>query len=125
MSNSESIFNKDDFVYLKDGDNIESSGYKLNTVLMSQQIPAMKTMNDNSQTGGSVSSLFNNLAVPAGLLLLQQKSLKHYENDNGNDSIVNDDLFDKLIKMAGPNKNKKLTKRKHKSKKSDRKTKRR
>jgi hypothetical protein len=82
-------------------------------------------MNNNSQSGGSVSSLFNNLAVPAGLLLLQQKSLKHYENDNGNDSIVNDDLFDKLIKMAGPNKNKKLTKRKHKSKKSDRKTKRR
>lgn len=125
MSNNENIFNKDDFVYLKDGDNIESSGYKLNTVLMSQQMPAMKTMNNNSQSGGSVSSLFNDLAVPAGLLLLQQKSFKHYENDNGNDAIVSDDLFDKLLKMAGPNKNKKLTKRKHKSKKSDRKTKRR
>jgi len=125
MSNNESIFNKEDFVYLKDGDNIESSGYKLNAVLMSQQMPAMKTMNNNSQSGGSVSSLFNDLAVPAGLLLLQQKSLKHYENDNGNNSIVNDDLFDKLIKMAGPNKNKKLTKRKYKSKKSHMKTKRR
>lgn len=98
---------------------------------MNEKLPAMKTMNTDSQVAGgndSVSSILNNLAVPAGLLLMQQKSLKHYENVNeNNDQVVNDDLFDKLLKMAGPNnnnKNKKLTKRKLKSK-HHRKTKRR
>lgn len=130
METVESIFNKDDFVYLKNGQNVESSGYKINSLLMNEQIPAMNTMNNESQVaGGSVSSILNNLAVPAGLLLMQQKALKHYKDENKtNEQVVNDDLFDKLFKMAGPNKNKKLTK-KHKNKGSNkgsnRKTKRR
>ena len=126
--NQESIFNKNDFVYLKNGDTIESSGYKINSLLMNEKIPAMKTMNTAHQVAGGntcVSSLLNDLAVPAGLLLMQQKSLKHYENANkNNDQVVSDDLFDKLLKMAGPSKNKKLTRRKLKSK-NHRKTKRR
>lgn len=128
MSNEESVFNKNDFVYLKNGDSIESSGYKINSLLMNEKIPPLKTMNSGAQVaGGSVSSLLNDLAVPAGLLLIQQKAQKHYKDDNDNDTnkVVDDDLFDKLLKMAGPNKNKKLTKRKHKSKGNNRKTKRR
>lgn len=127
--NKESVFNRDDFVYLKNGDTVESSGYKINSLLMNEKLPPMKTMNTDSQVAGgnrSVSSILNDLAVPAGLLLMQQKSLKQYENVNENSNqVVNDDLFDKLLKMAGPNnKNKKLTKRKLKSK-HHRKTKRR
>lgn len=127
MSTEESVFNKNDFVYLKNGDTIESSGYKINSLLMNEKIPALKTMNTGSQVaGGSVSSLLNDLAVPAGLLLIQQKALKHYNQDNESDEqVVNDDLFDKLLKMAGPTKNKKLTKRNHKSKSNNRKTRRR
>lgn len=126
MASENNIFNKNDFVYFKNGDEIESSGYKINTALMSQDVPVMKTINTNNQTGGSVSSIFNKLAVPAGLLLLQQKSIKHYSDSQGHGSdnkIIGDDLFDKLLKMAGPSKNKKNTKRKLKSK-NNRKTKR-
>lgn len=124
MASENNIFNKNDFVYLKNGDEIESSGYKINTALMSQNVPVMKTINTNNQTGGSVSSIFNNLAVPTGLLLLQQKSIKHYSDGNVSDNnIIDDNLFDKLLKMAGPLKNKKNTKRKLKSK-NNRKTKR-
>jgi hypothetical protein len=130
-NNNETIFNQNDFVYLKNGDNIESAGYKINSVLLSQGMSPMKTTNigdtlaySSSQTGGNVSSLLNDFAVPAGLLLLQQKSLKHYKEDN-NDEVIKDDLFDKLIKLATPIKNKKFTKRmKSKSSKSLRKTKR-
>ena len=129
ISTQERLFNNNDFVYLKNGDSVESSGYTINSLLMNEKIPVMKTMNTNSQVAGgnnSVSSLLNNLAVPAGLLLMQQKTLKHYKDDNVNDEqVVNDDLFDKLLKMAGPNKNKKQTKRKHKMKERNRKTKRR
>jgi len=125
MTTENNIFNKNDFVYLKNGDEIESSGYKINTALMSQNVPVMKTINNPKQTGGSVSSVFNNLAVPAGLLLVQQNSIKHYNDCIGSDNnkIIDDDLFDKLLKMAGPLKNKKNTKRKSKSK-NNRKTKR-
>lgn len=124
MTTENNIFNKNDFVYFKNGDEIESSGYKINTTLMSQDVPVMKTINTNNQTGGSVSSIFNNLAVPTGLLLLQQKSIKHYVDGEVSDNkIIDDDLFDKLLKMAGPTKNKKNTKRKLKSK-NNRKTKR-
>lgn len=127
MSN-ESFFNNNDFVYLKNGDTIESSGYKINSLLMNEKIPPIKTMNTGIQVAGSsVSGLLNDLAVPAGLLLIQQKTHKHYKDENeSNSQVVNDDLFDKLLKMAGPNKNKKLTKSKHhKSKGNNRKTKRR
>lgn len=127
MTTENNIFNKNDFVYFKNGDEIESSGYKINTTLMSQDVPVMKTINTNNtnnQTGGSVSSIFNNLAVPTGLLLLQQKLIKHYGDSEVSDNkIIDDDLFDKLLKMAGPTKNKKNTKRKLKSK-NNRKTKR-
>lgn len=124
MTNDNNIFNKNDFVYFKNGDEIESSGYKINTALMTQNVPVMKTINTNNQTGGSVSSIFNNLAVPAGLLLLQQKPIKHYiDGQNSDNKIIDDNLFDKLLKMAGPSKNKKNTKRKLKSK-NNRKTKR-
>lgn len=129
ISTEERLFNNNDFIYLKNGDNVESSGYKINSLLMNENIPVMKTMNTNSQVAGgnsSVSNLLNNLAVPAGLLLMHQKTLKHYKGDNVNDDqVVNDDLFDKLLKMAGPNKNKKQTKRKNKMKERNRKTKRR
>lgn len=123
----ESYFNNNDFVYLKNGDTIESSGYKINSLLMNEKIPPIKTMNTGSQVaGGSVSGLLNDLAVPAGLLLIQQKAQKHYKDDNEtNDQVINDDLFDKLLKMAGPNKNKKLTKRKKHKSNGNRKTKRR
>lgn len=124
MSNNKDFFNQNDFVYLKNGDTIESSGYKINSLLMSSEMSPMTTINqivNKNQSGGSVSSILNDLAVPTGLLLLQQKTLKHY-NDNDN-QVINDDLFDKLFKLSQPIKNKKLTKR-NKLKKHGRKTKR-
>lgn len=123
----ENIFKPHDFVYFKSGDTIESSGYKINSILMNHNIPAMVTDNKPSNTTNvhQVSNLLNNFAVPAGLLLLQQKSLKHYDNYNVNDNndVINDDLFDKLLELSTPTKKKKLTKR-HKSRKNIKKTKR-
>jgi hypothetical protein len=135
LSNNEKIFNKDDFVYFKGGNGIESSGYRINSVLMSENSPVMITDNINasnthSQYGGNVSNLLNDFAVPAGLLLLQQKTLKHYEpHDNNNkDDVIKDDLFNKLLQLSTPIKNKKNTKRnnnnKNKKNKNMRKTKR-
>ena len=99
-------------------------GYKINSLFMNGGISPMVTENKDlySQSGGNVSNIFNNLAVPAGLLLLQQKALKHYSEDK-KDGVVSEDLFDKLLNLSSPNKSKKMTKR-HKKSKNSKKTKR-
>jgi len=129
LDKEKNIFEPNDFVYFKSGDTIESSGYKINSILMNHNIPAMITNNILPSTNGNkVSSLLNDFAVPAGLLLLQQKSLKHYDDNNeknDKNDVIDDDLFNKLLNLSTPIKKKKHTKR-HKSKtsKSLRKTKR-
>lgn len=128
LDNEKNIFDPHDFVYFKSGDTIESSGYKINSILMNNNVPAMITNNISQSTktnGNTVSSVLNNFAVPAGLLLLQQKSLKHYDDSKNSDDVIDDDLFNKLLDLSTPIKKKKHTKR-HKSKKTNsiRKTKR-
>jgi hypothetical protein len=122
FNNDEKIFNKNDFVYFKSGDDIESAGYKINSILMKEGISPMTTENRSSysQHGGNVSNLLNDFAVPAGLLLMNQKTTKHYLGQDG--GVVNDDLFDKLLNLSGPIKSKKLTRGKKvkKSKKTKR-----
>ena len=56
----------------------------------------------NGQTGGNTSAILNgfkNLAVPAGLLYLQQSLSRNYlETDK--DEPISDSLYDKLFNLA-------------------------
>ncbi len=107
-------FDPHELVYFKSGNEIESAGYKINSILMNQGIPAMVTDNHNSMIhNDKVSSALNNFAIPAGLLLINQKPIKHYTNEEDINEVVNDDLFEKLLKLSEPPmKKKKNTKRK-------------
>ena len=64
---------------------------------------AMTTTDDGSkqQKGGSaIISSLKGLAVPAGLLFLQKSMQdKYYEFEN-KDTVIDDNLYDKLYKMA-------------------------
>lgn len=65
---------------------------------------AMTTTNEdntNKQKGGSaIISSLKGLAVPAGLLFLQKSMQdKYYEFEN-KDTVIDDNLYDKLYKMA-------------------------
>ena len=120
-------FNRDDFVYFKSGDTIESSGYKINSILMNQELSPIQMFQNEKKDGiqpslAKVSDMLNHFAVPTGLLLMQQKAINHYrdyikDNDLSLDEVISDDLFDKLLKLSSPEpKQKKSTRRRKKIK---------
>jgi len=87
-----------DLVVFKEGKNIMSGGYKINSLFLDNNISPMTSNNKSNQTGGNVSSIFSNLAVPAGLLLLQQKTTKKsIDSINMESKVISEDLHDKLL----------------------------
>ena len=114
----------DDLVITKEGKNVMSGGYKIDNIFLQNNISPFKTDNSSNQEGGNVSSMFSNLAVPAGLLLLQQKTNKKtFSNmyNKENNEIIDSSLYDKLLNIASGKKEKKVKssrKRKTRTKKS-------
>lgn len=100
-------FLKDDLVFYKNsaGD-IMSGGYNVESHMLQKGISPMQTFN-LSQNGGKddkVSSVFENLAIPAGLYYITQpvsKKHKYTDQQNYNKEHVplSDDIFDKLFEM--------------------------
>ena len=113
-----------DLVITKEGKNVMSGGYKIDNIFLQNNISPFKTDNSSNQEGGNVSSMFSNLAVPAGLLLLQQKTNKKtFSNmyNKENNEIIDSSLYDKLLNIASGKKEKKVKssrKRKTRTKKS-------
>tara|TARA_B100000674_G_C37846336_1_gene917798 strand:+ start:26 stop:436 length:411 start_codon:yes stop_codon:yes gene_type:complete len=113
----------DDLVITKEGKNVMSGGYKIDNLFLQNNISPFKTDNSNNQEGGNVSSIFNNLAVPAGLLLLQQKTNKTtFSNmyNKENNGVIDSSLYDKLLNIASGKKEKKDKNIKPKRKKKTR-----
>ena len=101
-----------DFVFHREKDTVYSGGFKVESSLLRQGLPIL----ENKQKGGGVGSatLLSELAVPAGLLYLQQnapsKMGKISRSNMGKTSgIVPDSLFDKLLDLATVSKPKKRT----------------
>jgi len=124
------IFGGDEFVFTKnhkpDGTTeIIGGGYKVNSFFLQDGLPAMTTFNNSQQTGGKVSSPFENLAVPAGLFYINQKIPK---NDNPLDKtyqkheMLSDDIMDKLFGLVEVDKKRKRKTRKHNNKLNNGKT---
>ena len=93
----------EDLVITKEGKNVMSGGYKIDNLFLENNISPLSTDNSNNQEGGNISSMFSNLAVPAGLLLLQQKVNKHtFSNMYNKDTsqVVDSSLYDKLLGIA-------------------------
>lgn len=102
----QSEISPDDLVVFKEGKNIMSGGYKIDSLFLKNNIPPMTNNNSNIQKGGDFTSLFSNLAVPAGLLLLQQntsknKNLKSLYSER---KVIDSSLHDKLLEHVNKNK---------------------
>ena len=68
-----------DLVFYQEGGNIMSGGFLINNIFLGGNQPVLKTINSSkTQSGGSVSSIFKDLAVPAGLFYLQQNPTKNF-----------------------------------------------
>ena len=69
----------DDLVFNTDKNGvITAGGFSVNSCLLKSGVSPITTINNGSKKGGgSVSAIFNNLAVPAGLLYMQQSLATH------------------------------------------------
>lgn len=134
-------------------------GYKVNSFFLQGGNPIMTTYNNNSstgyprtphssftnssstnsssthssdQSGGKVSSPFENLAVPAGLFYINQRIPKNYlDEDIDTDTkhhyykqheTVSDDMIDKLFGLVDADKKRKRKTKKHIEKSNKKKT---
>jgi hypothetical protein len=101
-----------DMVFHKEGGKITAGAFKINSDFLGYPVAKLY----NQQNGGNLnipSNLLNGLAVPAGLLLLQQTIGGGSSNEHtSQDDVINDSLYDKLLKLASENKvNSKKTKK--------------
>ena len=133
--NEESIFDGEEFVVTRRlGDNGKSEflsgGYKVNSFFLQGGISPLTTLNDGKQTGGKVSSPFENLAVPAGLFYINQRVPKNeFDIDNHahnykKHEMISDDIMDKLFGLVESNKKQHRKTRKHINKQDKRKSRR-
>jgi hypothetical protein len=109
-------------------------GYKVNSFFLQGDKPIMTTYNNSSsdQSGGKVSSPFENLAVPAGLFFINQRIPKNYlDEDITTDKkynaytkheTVSDDMIDKLFGLVDADKKRKRKTKKHIEKSNKKKT---
>ena len=116
----EEIFDNGDFVFVeKTKENGEKEfiggGYKINSFFMKEGISPITTYNTSDQSGGKVSSPFENLAVPAGLFYVNMKIPK--KDINGvsqykEHDMLSDDIMDKLYSLVEVDKKKRRKTRK-------------
>lgn len=127
------VFGCDDLVIRKDENGkYTAGGFNINSCILQSggkegPNPACVIFN-NKQNGGGAGTLINglkDLAVPAGLLYLQQSISKNYQINN-KDEVISDGLYDKLFNLASlsdtnetTQKKKQMTRKKIKNIKSD------
>jgi hypothetical protein len=91
-----------------------SGGYKIDSLLLNEGISPMQTLNkleNNSQFGGKFdkpSNIFENLAVPAGLLLFNKKNPGSYSSltNYKENQMLPDNIFDEFMSMIEMDKRK-------------------
>ena len=122
-NNSSSLMN--DLIFYKEGDQIKSVGYSINSILLQNGMSPMKTFNTSKQIGGdNISSDFEELAVPSGLSYFSQKKTKSEDPDlfSGGSSknkssdqhdVLSDDIYDKLFGLVEYDKKQRRKTRKH------------
>jgi len=120
LESSDLVFNTND------NEDVTAGGFLVNSCLLKSGLSPIATMNGGNHKGGGVSQIFNNLAVPAGLLYMQQ-SLATASPSGSGDETISDDLYDKLLNLAmdKPKSHRKKKSRRNRKKPSQKNTRRR
>ena len=121
-------FSGEDLVFYQEDDKIMSGGYLIDSILLKQGVSPMTTLNysgGSDSSSNKVSNIFENLAVPAGLLYTYKKggSINQYVNtspfkkpNHKEDIVLSDDIHDELYKQIEMNLNKNNSDKNAKSK---------
>lgn len=96
-------FDKQELIFNNENDKIMCDGFKINNILLDSNNPAFITFNSNKNNNNikdnKVSSLFKDLAVPMGLLYIQEKMKQPLYKETIHSS-VDESLYDKLLNLA-------------------------
>ena len=94
------VLGVNDMVIRKSGSG--AGGFDFSEIVNANTASRVASNTSKGQTGGNTSAILNgfkNLAVPAGLLYLQQSLSRNYlETDK--DESISDSLYDKLFNLA-------------------------
>ena len=88
-----------DMIYNTVGGNTTAGGYSIESVLLKQGIPALYNANTGGGKEEKVSDRFKHLAVPAGLFYMHE-NVNNSAREINDSNIINDDLYEKLLKLA-------------------------
>ena len=102
------VLDDDDMVFNKLDGKIQSTGFSVNSILMQKGEPLLITKNSGLQLGGgkTVSDLFKDLAVPAGLVHFKEKQFGGKIEESkikNNDETIIIVIKKKLIRMVEVN----------------------
>lgn len=91
-----------DMIYNTVGGNTTAGGYSVESVLLKQGMPALYSANTGGGKEEKVSDRFKHLAVPAGLFYMHENvnNSARQINEKNDSNIINDDLYEKLLKLA-------------------------
>ena len=91
-----------DMIYNTVGGNTTAGGYSVESVLLKQGMPALYSANVGGGKEEKVSDRFKHLAVPAGLFYMHENvnNSTREINEKNDSNIINDDLYEKLLKLA-------------------------
>lgn len=112
-----SFFNDTDLVvYKNEKKKVMSGGFQVNSVLLDENISASNSYNVKNNENSSVSSVFSNLAIPVGLLMIDQEGgrVSQY-NTTYHDEMLDNSLHERLLQNINPNSRKLFNKRTRKS----------
>ena len=102
-----------DFVYTKDENGkIHSNGYTIENMFLENNMPLVKKGKKNKQQGGGIFNV-STLAVPFGLYVMQRASIPEskYVKEEQKVEFMDESLYDKLVNLVSPNKNKNTSKK--------------
>lgn len=98
-----------DFVFFKSGGSIQSGGYSVNSLFLNQGISPITTINQSSGDHLSFADMFKDLAVPSWVISYDPAQIGGSDSSAMDGGAIDDDLHDKLLKLAS---DEKLVKRK-------------
>ena len=111
-----SDFNENDLVVYKNNKKVMSGGYEVSSMLLNENFSAINNENNGNQTGGNkVSSLFANLAIPTGLLMIQEANKVSQYETIYHDEMFDNSLHERLLQHVSPQSRKLYNKRTRKS----------
>ena len=98
------VLDGNDLVFYKDSEGVHAGAYMINSKMLNNLTPVCEISQGGGGTataGSSIANMLSGLAVPAGLLMLQQEYGKNVrvKKTNTND-VVESSLYDKLVDLA-------------------------